>query len=59
MVALGHKLTDARDRENNIRKAIVFELRPLDVVNAMLDEEPVATGDLGALRERACSAADL
>ena len=46
------------DREGNNRKAIVFELRPLEAITEIIDERGALTAvDLGNLLARALAAA--
>ncbi|MBX8812751.1 HNH endonuclease [Ochrobactrum sp. MR34] len=53
-----HHIEDAPDREKNIRKAIVFELRPIGNVLETVDHEDVLISDLDKLREKAFASAN-
>ncbi|WP_105430201.1 HNH endonuclease signature motif containing protein [Neorhizobium sp. T6_25] len=58
MICQGWHTKDALDRDGNMRKAIVFELRPLDsVVHVADDKIAPVLDDLATLRARAFSAA--
>lgn len=58
MVVEGYHYRDAPDRDGNIRKAIVFELRQLEAINEALNGQPIGLAvDFSALRELAFSAA--
>ncbi len=55
MVYDTHHFEPARDREGNIRRAVVFELWPIETVRAEIPE-PVAIASLEGLRRRALEA---
>ncbi len=60
MVYDTHHIEQAPDRTGAMRDAIVFELRPLDAINEILETEQTAEPkeSLTALRQRALSAAE-
>lgn len=59
MVCQGWHFEDGLDSEDNPRKAIVFELRPLDAVVDLTEKSlpPSTNGDISVLRARAYAAA--
>lgn len=59
MVCQGWHWEDGEDSDGKVRKAIVFELRPLEAVANIVEEQipPTVTGDLSLLQSRAYAAA--
>jgi 5-methylcytosine-specific restriction protein A len=57
MVCEGYHTRQAPDREKNMREAFVFELRPLDSVDAVVESAPATKLPLDELRKRAYDAA--
>lgn len=59
MIYTGHHFEEAPDRENNVRRAIVFELRPLEaIVEAVAAENVLPPTNLFALRRKAFEASN-